>query len=69
MTWGIPVVRFEQVYTAELAGNFTLPGFKAEIGVGQLEIDLLRKKGDMVRSNLPINIEVSQRYSHSRMSH
>ena len=59
MTWGLPVLRFEMVFTAHMEANFTLPGFTAKISEGEITIDLLKLGGDepMMKSTIAVDLE------------
>ena len=57
MTWGLPVFRIEFVLSLTAQVNITFPGFEVHIGKGTLEIDLLKPKGRLVQSTMPIKLK------------
>ena len=65
MTYGLPVLRFEQVTVGHIAANFTLPGFKARISKGVMKIDLLKLgSGESIMDS---NVAVQLEYLKSRI--
>ncbi|KAM3421878.1 hypothetical protein BST61_g2255 [Cercospora zeina] len=57
ITWGVPILRFEQVYKGQLKANISLPGFAARIGTGKFKFDLLEQKGDLAHGDVDIHLE------------